>query len=237
MSLAYGKYLNEARARLSRRFLECDVALQGRTALMQREVVKVLRNAGQLGNLSDAEGSQFLQDLADRVPKVTESGDSEIRYALKLLADFQLSYRGMLQHRVRACLNGLGSENPSMPFPQATDEAPSPGDVREMLEVCYNEALAACRRELTHALSEPSEAVFAIVEEFTDRVVSAAGALDEWRVFYQDVRTEVWPGQFAALAEETLYLRQWAEAVEAVAHLAAGPQSELLSTVSQGDAA
>ncbi|MFG2292121.1 hypothetical protein [Streptomyces sp. NPDC048603] len=217
LSVAYGKYLNESRARLSRRFLECDTALHSTTGGMQRRIADILKGPGGLGPLSEAEGAAFLEALAGRIPKVRERGESEIRYALGLLAGFGLSYRGMLQHRVRACLDGLHADTPAMRFPEGP--VPTAGQVREMLEVCYDESLYACRAELHKALAEPSAAVFSIVEEFYDRVVTAAGAADEWLVFYQDARAEIWPGRFAALAEDAADLRRWSEAVRALGSL------------------
>ncbi|MFJ5218542.1 hypothetical protein ACIP98_27945 [Streptomyces sp. NPDC088354] len=217
LSVAYAKYLNESRARLSRRFLECDVALHARTGRMQEEVAGVLRGPGSLGGLAGlggAEGREFLLRTAERIPRVRQEGGSEIRYALELLAGFELSYRGMLQHRVRTCLDGLHADSPTMPFPH--DRAPSGQEVREMLEVAYDEALFACRGELNKVLAEPSAAVFSLVEEFHDRVISAAGTKEEWRVFYQDVRAEIWPGRFAALAEDAAHLRRWSEAVRSL---------------------
>ncbi|MER5931985.1 hypothetical protein [Streptomyces sp. NPDC002054] len=221
LSVAYGKYLNESRARISRRFLECDLALHTRTERMQHRIAEILKGPGALGALGTAEGADFLAALADRIPKVREQGESEIRYALGLLADFQLSYRGMLQHRVRACLDGLHADTPAMRFPEG--QVPTAAQVREMLEVCYDESLYACRAELHKALAEPSAAVFAIVEEFYDRVVSAAGAADEWLVFYQDARAEIWPGRFAALAEDAAHLRRWSETVGTVGALLEAP--------------
>ncbi|MER6031344.1 hypothetical protein [Streptomyces sp. NPDC001851] len=225
LSIAYGQYLNEARARLSRMFLECEAALHSRTVAMQRQVAQILAGPGDLASLSSKEGRDFLLDVAARIPRVRDDGTSEVRYALELLAGFQLTYRGMLQHRVRACLDGLRADQPAYPFPVAgkdpgTDDTPvTPDLVRQMLIVCYDEALSACRADLRHVLVDPSAAIFAIVEEFFDRVVSAAGTDDEWRIFYQDIRTEAWPGKFAALAEQSHHLREWSEAVRVVAEL------------------
>jgi hypothetical protein len=225
LSIAYGQYLNEARARLSRRFLDCEAALHDRTEVMQRQVAQILRGPGELASLSDKDGNGFLLDVAARIPRVLDSGQSEVRYALELLAGFELTYRGMLQHRVRACLDGLRADQPAFPYPAPAKDGtanplvPTPETVKEMLEVCYEESLSACREGLRHVLTDPSAAIFAIVEEFKDRVISAAGTEDEWRIFYQDVRTEVWPGKFAALAEESRYLREWSDAVQAVAAL------------------
>jgi hypothetical protein len=231
LSIVYGQYLNEARARLSRLFLDCETALGNRTTTMQRQVADLLAGPGHLSRLSTGTGRQFLLDVADRIPRVREDGTSEVRYALELLAGFQLTYRGMLQHRVRACLDGLRADRPAYPFPAAPDDVDggrsvTPAVVRDMLIVCYDEAVSGCRASLRSALADPSAAIFAIVEEFYDRVVSAAGSEDEWRVFYQDIRTEAWPGQFAALAEESHHLREWTEAVHVLAGLVAGTDQE-----------
>src|SRR5262249_38406688 len=175
---------------------------------------EVLRDAGELAALSPLEGADFLRALAERVPPgAREDGGSEIRYALLVLADFDLSYRGFIQHRIRPCLDGLYGDTPAIPFPR-DGTIPDEKSIRTILELSYGEALYDCETALQDLLPEPNRAIFAIVEEFRDRVLRSRGIEDEWEIFYEDIRAEIWSGQFAALAEKAVHLRTWNEAVQ-----------------------
>ncbi len=61
--------------------------------------------------------------------------------------------------------------------------------------------------------------MFAIVEEFRDRVLRSRGIQDEWRAIYEDIRAEIWADQFAALAEKAVHLRTWNDAVQKLSGL------------------
>jgi hypothetical protein len=214
---AYNVLLDETRSHLSRHFLGLDTALRETVERMWGDVADVLGNAGQLAPLSEEEGLDFLITLAERVPPgVRRDGESEVRYALQILIDFDLSYRGFIQHRIRPSLDKVYGDTPMIPFPQ-DGTLPDEKSVREMLELTYSKALGGCESALQDLLAEPNRAIFAIVEEFRDRVLRSRDIKDEWRAIYEDIRAEIWTGQFAALAENAVHLRTWNEAVK---HLA-----------------
>ena len=211
---AYNVLLDETRSHLSRHFLGLDTALRETVERMWSEVAEVLRHAGQLAPLSDQEGVEFLRTLAERVPPgVRRDGESEVRYALQIVIDFDLSYRGFIQHRIRPSLDNVYGDTPMIPFPQ-NGTLPDENSVREMLESTYKAALTGCESALQDLLAEPNRAIFAIVEEFRDRVLRSRDIKDEWRAIYEDIRAEIWTGQFAALAENAVHLRTWNEAVK-----------------------
>ncbi|SDL94194.1 hypothetical protein [Nonomuraea jiangxiensis] len=215
----YAHVLDEVRAHLSRHFLGLHTALQERLYAMWANVAGVLSGPGLLAPLSAQAGKDFLLAVADRVhPSVRPEGESELKFAILILTEFDLSYRGFIQHRIRPCLDGVHGDTPTMPFPKDASRVDEK-TMREMLEITYEEALDRCDAALNDLLAEPSGAVFAIVEEFRDRVLRSEGVKDEWRAFYQDIRAQVWADQFEALAEQTVHLRTWNEAVRKVSSL------------------
>lgn len=209
----YSHLLDEARAQLSRYFLELDAALGECVRSMWRDTAQVLAQAGKLRSLSGREGRDFLLDFADRVrPTILENQASEVRYALQVLLDFELSYRGFIQHRIRPCLDGMNADQPSVEYPQ-DGTRPDESTIREMLRISYQEALYRCESELYALLAEPSRAIFAIVEEFRDRVLRSHRVADEWRVIYQEFRADIWSERFAALGEQSADLHAWTQAL------------------------
>jgi hypothetical protein len=227
---AYGEsLLPQVRTHLSRRFLDLDGALRETVEQMRRDVAKVLKESGRLAPLADAEGREFLSALVKRVP---EDGDRpEIKTALQMIIDFDLSYRGLIQHRIRPQLNKLYANTTDMKFPDlASGPRPDAKTVREMLVILYEEALNGCRGVLADLLSEPNQAMFAITEEFRElmlrtRDVDVAWEVEEaWRAFYREYRAEIWPGEFAALAENAANLRAWNEALQRLTSAVGGAE-------------
>jgi hypothetical protein len=208
---AYGHLLNETRSHLSQHFLSLDTALNERVSEMLRQVAQILQEAGELAAVAQGDGREFLASLAERVPpRLLTGGRSEIRYGLEMLAGFELSYRGFIQHRIRPCLNGMHPDHPTYPLGSDADQVTAL-QIREILQVTYEEALYKCEMALRSIMAEANGALFAIVEEFRDRVLRSHGLYSDWEAFYQDVRVEIWPSQFAALAENSSYYRRWGE--------------------------
>jgi hypothetical protein len=92
----------------------------------------------------------------------------------------------------------------------------------QMLEVAHGEALYRCETALADLGSEPNGAIFAVVEEFRDRVLRSKGVEQEWRIFYENARVEVWSGQFKALAENAELFRRWNEEVATLTRQVSG---------------
>jgi hypothetical protein len=217
--IASGELLTELRPRLSRHFLKLDRALKTQVAAMQEEVAGLLGDKGELHPLSYKEGREFLVELAEWVQPTREdngdeeTGENEIWFALMMLADFELAYRGLIQHRIRPCLDGMHPDHPTIPVGAEDWDALTPQAIRDILEQTYTDAVRKCELALQGILAEPNSALFAIVEEFKDRVLRAEATRDMWEAFYWDVRGEVWAGPLGALTERSGQFRTWNQRV------------------------
>ena len=67
---------------------------------------------------------------------------------------------------------------------------------------------------LKDLLCEPSQAAFAIVEEFLDRIFRAADVESEWQIFLYEVRSLVWRDEFEKMGDHTKLRQDWLNAVE-----------------------
>jgi hypothetical protein len=213
--IAYLRLLDELRTALSRHFLDLDAALSETIDALWTAVARVFKNAGQLAPLAQdpaTEGIDYLREFAAGIP--ADSLYEELRKSLQTLIDFDLSYRGFIQHHIRPCLDGLQSSSPSIEFP-AVGQAPRPDEkmVRQMLVTSYDEAVDRCTSVLQPLLKEPNQAVFAVIEEFRDRVLRSHLVDEAWRRIYDVNRVEIWPGEFAAFAENAKHLRAWNDAL------------------------
>ncbi|MEO3854062.1 hypothetical protein [Acrocarpospora sp. B8E8] len=208
---AFSDLMEETRAYLSRQFLELEDALNMTVEHMWEQLATVLREDGEFRHLSEKEGREFLREMSGLIGLVRSDGSSEIRYALDVVADFGLSYRGFFQHRIRPCLDGMSADHEGTYTPRG---AQTPQSIRESLQVAYDEAVYQCENALSGLVSEPNGAVFAIVEEFCDRVLRSRGVSREWERIYRRYRSEIWSDEFDALAADTVRLQLWNEAIE-----------------------
>jgi hypothetical protein len=203
---AYYQYLNEVRAHLSQNFLLLDEALKRSLSQVKADVAQVLIEQGHLGELTERKNDEFFTEIANLIPENL----SKLKLGFHVLSDFDISYRGLIQHRIRKHLDGLTPDDTSLQL----STFPSAKELLANLKALQAEAVYGCETALEDLLCEPSQAAFAIVEEFVDRVLRAEGAKTEWRVFLEEVRAEIWQEEFEQLGERTKLRREWLKSVE-----------------------
>ncbi|NEO64447.1 MAG: hypothetical protein F6J98_30170, partial [Moorea sp. SIO4G2] len=221
---AYSDYLNEIRAHLSQHFLSLDTGLKKSLDRVKYLVLEVLIGKAHLGGITEAQGSDFLGELANLLPdQILDGQPSRLKFGFQMLSEFQLSYRGTIQHRIRQCLNGLTPDRTDL---HLSGKSPNAEQIKSNLESLHAAAVFQCETALEDFLCEPSQAAFAIVEEFLDRVLRAEAVKDEWQIFLYQERASIWPKEFELLGERSRVRQEWLEAVEQATNL---NQQELMS--------
>lgn len=208
---AYYDYLNTVRSHLSQHFLNLDEGLKQSLEQAKSQVADIF--IPYLGNLTDERGAKFIEAIAALIPERLISGKpSKIKFGFKLLMDFDLSYRGLIQHRIRQHLDAL-TPNESAVIPLSNK--PSADQVFLNLKTAYSEAVYHCGNTLAEILREPSQATFAIVEEFNDRIFRADGVNEEWQIFLAQNRELIW-SEFEQLESNNQLKKDWIELIEKV---------------------
>ena len=203
---AYYELLNAVRPHLSQHFLLLDEGLKQGIEKVKSQVAQVLIERGSLGYLTEAEGTELLQQITELIPESL----TQLKLGFEILANFSLHYRGMIQHRIRQRLDNLTPNETE--FQLST--SPSAQEVSDLLKNAHAEAVYHCEGALDDLLAEPSQAAFAIVEEFLDQVLRAKDAKDQWRIFLEEFRSQIWSDKFGQLEERTRTRKQWLELVE-----------------------
>lgn len=209
--MAYKEYLHELRTHLARHLTALDDGLRRISEHMKEQVAAVLVEDGRMGTFTAARGVALLSEMAESMLKRYES----LRTAFRMLSTIELSYRQFIQYRIRRALDELTPDLTSL----ALSPRPSAREVQECLRTLYHETLYRLRIALTACLSQPNEAIFAIVEEFADQALRAPNRREEWEQFYYEVRNEVWATEFQRFAEQTILRQRWQEAIEQVAEI------------------
>ncbi|GAB1543128.1 hypothetical protein NUACC21_58020 [Scytonema sp. NUACC21] len=188
--IVYEKYLNEIRSHLSKHLLLLDVGLKRSLDKVKSQVAEIFVKKGRLGGLTEARGAEFIHAVANQIPDELIPGiPSQLKYGFKTLAEYQLSYRGFLQHRLRQYLDGLTANEP---VAQKLTPSTSAEQVHLNLKIAHAETLSKCENALKQLLGEPNQAAFAIVEEFFDTILRSPNIESEWRIFLQEMRGHIW---------------------------------------------
>lgn len=220
---AYAQCLHEVRTHLSKQFLSLDEALKESLETAKSYVVDVLVNHGQLEKLAQGKGGEFLKQLTEKIP----ANLSGLRLGFETLATFDLQYRGLIQHRIRKYLDvltpdrtpynltgGFFDKTLDIKTFQVHGGSPNAEKILRNLRKAQLEALDNCEKELKTVLKEPSQAGFAIVEEFVDRVLRAEGVRTEWQIFLQEVASDVWADEFRSTVSHSQLKQDWMRLVQ-----------------------
>jgi hypothetical protein len=197
----FPELLHEVSGHLCEHFVQLDESLKQCTYKMRDEVGTVLRGQGMLKNLDSSTGEAWWEEMTRFVDEEAGSLPNLAR-AFETFAGFQLSYRGLLQHRFRQYLDELHPETAKGLTGTLPPECP-PADAREALEIAHEEACSKVRNDFDSFNSEPNLALFAILEEFIDLAFLAKGARAEWERLYEQNKGDMWPEQFGRLEENS----------------------------------
>ncbi len=203
---AYYEYLNEIRAHLSQHFLLLDDVLKQGINKVKAQVAQILIEQGKLGNITEVRESEFIDAIAEIIPDHL----NRLKLGFQTLAQFDLSYRGLIQHRIRQHLDDLIPDETSLQL----SPSPSAAEVLSCLTSLHAEAIYKCETALDDLLAEPNQAAFAIVEEFLDRILRAKNVRQEWLKFLQEIYDRVWLEEFAEFAHNNKINQQWIAGVE-----------------------
>jgi hypothetical protein len=203
----YSEYLIEMRTSLSLKFLDMDKGLKKTIEGTKAKVADVLVEKCDLGGLAKVRGADFLVEVASQIP----SEYTELKKGFEILSEFNLSYRGLIQHRIRLQLDPLTPDKTA----ELKTEGANAQNILDHLNELYQETLYNCENALNGFLSEPSQASFAIVEEFADRVLRAKSAEKEWKRFLRRKRGQIWE-DFENLQKQIDASREWSRLLDSV---------------------
>ncbi len=203
---AYYQYLNEIRAHLSQHFLALDKGLKQSIQQVKSQIADILIKDGNLDSLSKTRGSELINAIASLLPEDAP----KLKLGFQILSEFDLSYRGLIQHRIRRHLDRLTPDETNLTL----SKSPSAREIADNLQTLHAETLYNCETALEDLLCEPSQAAFAIVEEFVDRILRAEGVKIEWRIFLERYRSQIWQKEFQQYCDRARIRQEWLHSLE-----------------------
>ena len=208
---AYYDYLNKIRANLSQHFLSLDEGLKLSMKEVKAQVGDIF--VKYLDPLTDARQEKLIEAIANLIPQeLIYQEPSKIKFGFQMLAEFELSYRGLVQHRIRQNLDILTPDELTAFHLSGESSAKQ---ILDILRVAHAKVVYNCEDTLEDILSEPSQAAFAIVEEFNDRIFRADGVKDEWQTFLEQNKSLIWL-EFQQIEANRKLQKEWLELLEKV---------------------
>jgi len=162
-----------------------------------------------LGNLTSLRGTEFLKFMAEEIP----STEQILKEAFLTLYAFEMTYRRNFQYRILKALENLNSDQSAHLLRTDGKSAESNSQsIQEILETLHRGAICACQEALEGFEGEPSLAVYAEVDDFTDQVVRSNIAINCWEDFIRERSSQVWLEEFGQKVKEEK--KEWVQLID-----------------------
>jgi len=165
-----------------------------------------IRNGfGQLEYLAGKQGVNFFSTLAKSIMPMNSLKSLGIGF--DFITSFEVTYKGNMQLEVWNKLRSILPPNPMTP-----NNLESEKTVLVTLQKCRQDAIAEC----TKGLNERGQSIYqsihniniSMVEEFADHITRSADVKQEWDIFLNKNRCQIWP-QLQKLDQQKQLQQQW----------------------------
>jgi hypothetical protein len=182
----YEQSMIKIRTRLTHHFVGIDNELKVSMDHVKREVAEVFMHVGRLREITKgATGIEFFKVMAEQQ---LSKGLSKQREIFEAFVKYELSLQGFFMSRIRSNLDALKPDKTTFQLPPNREAK----DVQECLIKARDYTVNRLRTVMDDWLSEPSDAAFAVVEEFKDQFLYAQDSTDDWKHLYSIMRADIW---------------------------------------------
>lgn len=218
------KYLHHLRAHLTKHLAQhLDLHLEDLVERVFREVL--------VRSLSEPEGLLAMVKQQDDTLKerqileafyhlLNPQQHKQLCHAFEYMFKFNFSYQSHFHYRVRQQMKSLDPlDNPEsvtgiVPPNAIAQHAP---DIARGLETMYRQTLSRIRKQFINEMqADPSNAIFALVEEIRDQLARSENIDKEWRSFLYLSRAQVWPEEFNQFEQETALRQKWQKILDTI---------------------
>lgn len=217
-SEVYGDHLDALRTNFTEQFLKIDeLIFDQQVKEIKERIVDIFAedSGGRLKHIcpiqENKEKSEWLRDLAQNI--FDKKRYNQFKIAFCMLADFQLTVRGFLMHRIRARIDRLNE------IGYNTHES-ADKEIAKEIRRTLSRKLKDVREELEVTLKadfykDPNRIFYAIIAEFYDRInfsYTESGEQDvesAWKSLYGDNCHKIWMDDFRETQEISVLYEEW----------------------------
>ena len=208
----YKHFLDAARSDITQQFIEVDTSLAPIITAFKNEITGILVENGRLGKVLTPSGEGELFQWLHDFSKAHLESDSQIRRACEFLYDFDFSVRGALMNKVRLSLYEISLANPNMI--NVMFQSASARSVVFQLKVALKRVQDNLKGSLRAFYMSPNEALFAVCDEFFERITTSEGVYDEWFALYSGFAGRIWSKELMASQKNGAVMETWAADIE-----------------------
>lgn len=204
----FAQELDHLRINIRKNFTSADNGLKEYVDTVKVRVAECFTETP-LGNLTHWRGSEFLKFMAEEI----SSSEKLLKEAFHTLYSFEMTYKRNFQYRILKALEDLDSNRSSRLLnpDNKPDEAVSKS-IQAILETLHRAAICACQEALEGFEGEPSLAVYAEVDDFTDQIVRSNPAIACWEDFTRERSSQIWLEEFGQKVKEEK--KEWVQLID-----------------------
>ena len=214
----YAEYLNNFRNEISKTFVEMDTPLDALVAEVKNQIADSLLKDGKLEKIMPELQQQGLcpyEQLSTLAQEVlSEKEYPQLRSAIDFLTEYELSVRGSLIYAVRSKLFEFSMLNSNIATGVSFE-----GDVGDSIQYNLDIALGQMQNYLDQIVRQfyvvPNEALYALCDEFYDRVTFSKAVSDEWIKLYGEYQVQIWADELAETNKFRDAIKTWKTYVDA----------------------
>lgn len=222
-AIIYANYLDKIRNRLTKQFIEVDTSLEQLLHEFKVQVAKCIldEDGGSLGGtvvLANEGENPYEALLRYSREKLDPDEYPQLSGAFEFIFEFEFSVRGFLMSKLRTILYPISRANPNLlshlDFTEGEGKAQS---IRYYLMIALDMIQSEMnKKEFKSFFTTPNETIFAVGDEFVDRVCYSEGAMDEWRKLYYENVSRIWGKELAQNAANSEKISQWMSNIEQI---------------------
>lgn len=202
----YFDAIQEMRADLLQQFHSVEAGLKQSLYKTKSNLADIFIQIG-LGGIIDQEGSGFLETLAESLVKYNEL--KNLAMGFNFIVSFEIMYKGFIQSQIWQKLSEVLPPDPMTPVK-------TPDSVTTVLTALQGQretAIQGCQQVLNTLGESINRVQTSMIEEFSDHITRAKGVKQEWDIFLNKNRGQIWT-QLQELEEQEELQKQWLKAVD-----------------------
>lgn len=218
----YINHCNKIRTEITQRFTAVDNSLKELVDKTKNSIANILISddgcrLGRILNPSDEQQYEWLKPFAENI--LQEEIYKNLYPAFNNVYNFDFSVKGFLTYEVRACLDVIDPELTDIPNILGSSDSETVSNISFWIERKLIDVSDELSDKLTDLFRKPHRAFFAIIKEFSDKVVYSEDVKYEWNRLFMENYPIVWAEDYKNMAIEATSFEEWAELLKKLLEL------------------
>lgn len=215
----YINHCNKIRTEITQRFSEVDGSLNELVKATKNSIADVLISdegcrLGRILNPSGEQQYEWMDMFAENI--LNEESYKNLYPAFKNVQNFEFTVKGFMTYEVRACLDAIDPELTDIPPLLGATDIETVNNIgfwieRKLIDVCDR-----LSENFTDLFKKPHRAFFAIIKEFSDKVVYSEGVKYEWNRLFAENYSIVWAEDYKNMAVAAASFEEWSELLKKI---------------------